>query len=74
MPTTFLLRFQERKVLLPARVPVPKELLPNPAPSAKKQPRGAGQRGSVVEALNKTKEQLRDPAFVEAHQIGRAHV
>lgn len=68
MPTTFLLRFQERKVLLPARVPVPKELLPNPAPGAKKQPRGTGQRGSVIEALNRIKEQLRDPAFVEAHQ------
>lgn len=68
MPTTFLLRFQERKVLLPARIPVPRELLSNPAPDAKKQPRGAGQRGSIIEALNRIKEQLRDPAFVEAHQ------
>lgn len=68
MPTTFLLRFQERKLLLPARVPVPRELLPNPVSGAKKQPRGAGQRESVIESLTRIREQLRDPAFVEAHQ------
>lgn len=69
MPETFLVRFQERKLLLPARVPVPKEVLPPQClPDTKKGSRGTGQRESVAARLERIKEQLQDPAFVEAHQ------
>lgn len=69
MPETFLLRFQERKLLLPARVPAPKEVLPPQClPGTQKGSRGTGQRESVAARLERIKEQLQDPAFAEAHQ------